>query len=561
MPGAVAGAQDAPNPHIAALLPPAREINGLNVRITAAGFGSIEGEGGFNFSYEVTAPNADLSAEKLDSLVSLTGLFAPNGTPLTHSAYQKPQRFYFEVTPQWKNVRAEFEVRNPALPESAATGRETTHYEPENIALPAMPITPDQITMSAPDAIKFVTPRGTRLELVKLTREKQGEGSKVAALWKWIAPQNTPGMSAEIESMNVAYFGVQNGSVRALGENYVFPEQRKKEGEIEFDINNVPAEAQALNFAFDFAESARQWRQAATTQRVSFEIPVAALWQIAPLKPRVPLVSPVVARNDEFEATWETREHKEDYNDDLHARLWVRDLAPQLDSAVWTFKAARLEAGANSRDLQLYTENSDSVFHLDNSLVKPAESGVSLPLRNPQNLPARADVTVTAQRARTILTAHVLKDVPLPPPDGMIEFKRGEFFDGVWHLRRVLWLQGQKLRDELQTSEPSLFLTFELDPSAYLEDDNMEIQNEVFYDEKGEVDYDSFAFFKGDFYDPDGKHHKDRVMLILNLPAPGTKRLSGNFQVRQRVWSGLEKTLVLRDVPLRAKSENPGAQN
>ena len=75
------------------------------------------------------------------------------------------------------------------------------------------------------------------------------------------------------------------------------------------------------------------------------------------------------------------------------------------------------------------------------------------------------------------------------------------------------------MRDELQTSEPSLFLTFELDPSAYLEDDDMQIQNEVFYDEKGEVDFDSFSFFDGDFYDTDKKHHKDRVMLILNLPS------------------------------------------
>ena len=447
MPGGVAGAQDAPNPQIAALLPPARAVNGLQLRITDAGFGSVEGEGGFNFSYEVTAPNADWSAEKLASLVDLTGLFAPDGTPLSYSAYQKPLRFYFEVRPQWKSVRAEFEVTNPALPTVAATGRETTHYEPENIALPAMPTAPDQITTSAPDAIKFVTPRGTRLELVKLTREKQGERSRVAALWKWTAPQNTPGMSAEIEGANVAYFGVQNGSVRALGENYEFTEPRKKAGEIEFHFNNVPAEAQTLDFAFDFTESARQWRLAAATQRVSFEIPVAALWKIAPLEPRVPLVAPVVARNDEFEATWETREHKDkDYdNDDLHARLWVRDLTPQPDDAVWTFKAARLEAGANSRELQLYTEDRDSVFHLDNSPVKPAESGISLPLRNPQNLPARADITVTAQRARTILTAHVLKDVPLPPPDGMLEFKRGEFFDGVWHLRRVLWLQGQEV--------------------------------------------------------------------------------------------------------------------
>ena len=559
MSGAVAVAQDAPRPQIAALLPRARESNGLQLRITDAGFAVVGGLGSFYFSPEITAPKRDLSAQQLDDAVHLISLFAPDGTPLRLTDVRGQRKYSSEVSPLLKSVRAEFEVRDLALPAVAATGRETTHYEPENIALPAMPTAPDQITTSAPDAIKFVTPRGTRLELVKLTREKQGERSEVAALWKWTAPQNTPGMSAEIESMNVAYFGVQNGSVRALGENYVFPEQRVKEGEIEFQINNVPTNAQAINLAFDFTESARQWRQAAATQRVSFEMPVAALWEIAPLAPQIPDVAVAKARNADFEARWEMRQTA--YDGGAQARLWLRDLAPAPDGSLWTIQGATLpQLDGQERNLLVSTQGWGSVFHTDNSLAGAGESSVAFPLYRPETLPESADLTVTAQRARTLLSAHVLPLVPIPKRNESIEFGPQEVFDGVWHLRRIAWVDDEKLKDNWYYSDGAgLILTFDLAPGAYLAEDSMELQNEIFTDEKGVLGNSSSAFIDGDISETG--REKDRVTLILSPPDASSSKFGGNFQVFQRTWSGPKQTLVVPAVPLVSPVKNAREEN
>ena len=200
-------------------------------------------------------------------------------------------------------------------------------------------------------------------------------------------------------------------------------------------------------------------------------------------------------------------------------------------------------------------EDRRNVFHTDNKPSVADESNVAIRLPLRLNLPERGDVKLSVQRARTLLNTHVLRDIPLPARDGMLEFERGQFFDGNWHLRRVLLLEDEALRTRLQYKEPAMILTFDVDAANY--DAQSEIEQwgtRNFYDEKGALPIGAYiSFVKGDLME--AGHENDRVMLIFPLPAVGSQSFGGNFQTLQRVWSAPTKTLVLSDVPLRPAAQ------
>ncbi len=539
--------QEKPAPKIAALLPPARTSKGLQLQITDAGFGSIKGDGSFYFSYDVTAPDKNLDAEQLDDAVALISLFAPDGTPLMNTDYQGKRTYSSEVSPAWKSVRAEFEVRDSARP-NAATGRALSQHKFQVMELPTLPPAKNEET-TAQLPVEFKTERGSQLRLEKLTRKKSGSGtdSALVAHWKFMPPPDAPEVEASFENGRAIYI---DAGGKSIGEPTTFSIAANKNGEIGIELSNLPNEARGVAYTFELRESARRWRASDASERVSFEIPVAALWKIAPLPLQVPRVAVVKNRNESFEASWEMRDSERD--DNPQVRLWLRvpNWAPALDGEVWTIKGATLrEKDGQSRNLFGSTQDWHSVFHTDNSLMNASESSVGFSLYNPESLAETDDVTVTAQRARTILKTHVLPLVPLPKRNDTIEFGPKEIFDGVWYLRRITWIDDGRLKDNLEFSDGAgLLLTFDMAPDSYLAEDDMQLNRQIFYDEKGTFDVSRSTFNEGD---PNEKgHDEDRITMILSPPAIGSKSFGGNFQVFQRVWSGPTKTLVLPDVPL-----------
>ncbi len=546
----------APISKVAALLPPAREVNGLQLQITDAGFGEVRGDGSFYFSYDVTAPTGKWDAETLNKSVDLISLFAPDGTPLLNTDHQGKRLYSSEVSPLWKNVSAEFEIRDPARP-IAATGRALSHRKFQITELPPIPSNDGEETIIQLP-IEFKTVRGSQLRLEKLTRKKFGLGSKLVAYWKFLPPTDAPEVKANFENVRANYLGAGG---KNIGEETTSSIDADRNGEIEIELLNVPNEARSVAYTFELIESTRRWRANDASQRVSFEIPVAALWKMAPLSVHQPAVTAVKARNESFEASWEMRDSEPEGKPQV--RLWLRDLAPAPDGQIWTFKAkdaTLLQKDGQPRDLFGSTWGWHSVFHTDNSLTDASETSSSFSLRRPENLTDKADVTVTAQRARTILSAHVLPLVPLPKRNDMIEFGPKEIFDGVWYLRRIIWIDDESLKDDLRFSGgAALMLTFDLAPGAYLAQDDMQLKRQIFYDEKGVIDNSSSTFDEGD---PAEKgHEKDRITMILSPPDESSRKFGGNFQLFQRVWSGPEKNLVLRDVSLRSTDKKSQDEN
>ena len=282
--------------------------------------------GAFYFSYQATSPDEKLDAEQLKAAVTLTSLFAPDGTPLSNTGYDGKRTYSREVSPAWKSVRAEFEVRDLALPD-AATGREVTRREFKVTELPALPAKDDEETVIE-SKIEFTTARGSKLQLMNLTRKKRGDRSIFVAHWKFTPPADAPDAEVDIENARASSLNADGEFMRqgqTIGDfAYIF--QGSGVGEIDVQSLGVPNDVQTINYSLDFAESARQWRAADAFERVSFDIPVAALWKIAPLAQRAPAVAAVKARNADFEASWEMGEL--DAADDAQARLWLRDLAP-----------------------------------------------------------------------------------------------------------------------------------------------------------------------------------------------------------------------------------------
>ena len=547
-------AQQANAPQIAALLPPARTVGGLQLQITDARFGTVAGEGRFTIACKVTAPDAKLSDEKLNSLVTLNSLFAPDGTPLMSTAYDGKRIYSSEVSPLWKSVRAEFEVRDLSSPD-AVTGREVTHREFKVDTLPALPAEDDEET-AIESKIKLVTARGSQLQLVNLTRKKRGDRSVLVAHWKFTPPADAPDAEADIENATAIFLGADGERMNNFGlvggiSAYVF--QGRGVGEIDVQWLNVPNDVQSINCSLDVIESARQWRADDAFSLVSFDVPVAALWKIAPLAPSAPAVSAVKARDADVEASWEM--HGPDYADQPQVRLWLRDLAPDKSGEKWTLKGATVpENDGQTRDLFGATQGWNSLFHTDNSLASADETSVAFSMYRPENLGATADFTLTVQRARTILSAHILPLVPLPKRNDVVEFGPQEVFDGLWHLRRIAWIDDERLAGDLRFSGgAALLLTFDIGPNSYLGQDDMQLKRDVFYDEKGAIRNSSSTFMEGDPAEPG--HEKDRITMILSPPDASSRKFGGNFQIFQRVWSGPTKTLVLPDVPLRSPDE------
>lgn len=532
-----------------ALLPPARDLHGLQLQITRAGFGSpasvfgakTNPENGFYFSYSVLQAG---KKEDVDSLVSLNGLFAPDGAPIRYTGEHDATLFYPDVSPSWKSVRAELEVRNILSPPED-TGTSQRHHEVPNVALPAGSVSK---TTGAPN-LEFVTARGTKVRLEHLTRGQAPDDKDrlfVTSLWKIERPQDAPEAEVKMKNARIRY---------GQGDFEFGGDAGAKGDDIELQSLNVPSDTKTVSFSFDLVESARRWRKTSAFERVSFEIPVAAVWKIAPLAPQVPFAPSVTARTPDFEARWDAgydfhwRYPEEDAM--LKSRLWMRDLHPDPKSGAWAPKTVEITADKEPFNLfYAWAESSNGVFHADGSLKTKSETGYELTFSTRNHAYSHADLVVKAQRARTFITTHVLKDVPLPPKNNSIEFKPDKFFDGTWRLRRVTWLDDPHSKERIELSGgAALLLTFERDPKTYFLEDGMMLRgSDVFYDEKGVVSPTSSTFQNGD-YIQEG-HDKEHITMILSPPEPGTTRFSGNFQVQQQVWDGPVETLILRGVPI-----------
>lgn len=558
--GATARGAPEVSPHIAVLLPPARSVFGLQLQITGAEFRAPDADtaaraganhqGGFSFSYRVAASDARANAaQTAEKYVQFEGLFAPDGTALGISSQEGNRLDSTEVMPFWKSVRAEFEVRNPQLPESA-TGRFSTHYQVKDLPVPAPD---DGETTAKPPPVDLATAQGTHLRLVRLTRSANafngGRSFILNASWKPEPPADAPEAMVAMQNVRPRFFDENGREIETKFTPSDFlqtPDYQSGEVMIQAEL---PAAAKTVTYEFDVVESARAWRKPGAFERVSLVIPVAALWQIAPLQPRVPPLKPVVARNRDFEVSWENMRENLiiPYYYQLHSLLWLRDLAPPNGAEKWRVKDATLRQ-SEGEFLSLFNAQDFDVpvFHTDNTLQRAGETAIGLRLeRNPgRPLPASADITVTAQRARDIAVAHILKDVPLPAPDGTLEFAPDQFYDGTWNLRRVFW-QRKPVRAPGGYIEPSLILLFDRDPRVNIGDD---LDARLSYDGE-ELRASDSALNGGDFAEEG--HDEDRCWVILELPPPGAKRFSANLIVRQRVWSGEPETLVLPDVPLR----------
>ena len=552
----VANAQQTlPAPEVAALLPRAREVNGLQLQITDAGWSSAEdldisysnaATSGFFFSYQVTGAKENLKPIAGSYLpVAFNGLFAPDGAPIGMPSAVNQTIFFTGVQPQWDHVRAEFEVRNP-LASDEETGSITTRKEFDLIDLPAL-----GQTKKPNEPIEFTTPNGTRLQLIEITRS--AEDDSVSARWNMTLAQNSD-IKAQLFCRG-AFYPSGTETKRGIGSS-TGPGERDGDYIVQ---TNVRAERESLGYIFDIIETSRAWRKAGAVELVSLDIPVNAIWKRAPLALRVPALSVATARDDDFEATWENIAWSE-YNG-LFSQVWLRDLTLLADGEHWTLKDVEVGDAGTPTQLWYSPQDRRNVFHTDNkpSVADESNTAFQMPLR--LNLPERGDVKLNVQRARTLLTTHVLRDVPLPARDGILEFERGQFFDGNWHLRRVLLLEDEALRARLQYKEPAMILTFDVDAANY------DAQSEIhqwgtrnFYDEKGALQFsDPTNFVKGDLME--AGHEKDRVMMILPLPAVGSKSFGGNFQTLQRVWGGPEKTLVLPDVSLHPVVKNSQGEN
>ncbi len=556
----LANAQEvALSPAIAVLLPPAREINGTKLQITGAGFTSQSYfPSGFYLSW-----NAEPSTEDLGNPpVSLLGLFSPDGAPLSAAISEGSSMIFPEVRPEWKSVRAEFNVRNFAFSESA-TGNRRTHYRTAALPIPALG---KDISTHVPKN-EFIAPNGSRLRLVRMVRQRTGETSDLMTVWKVTPPAQTPELLLYTRNLQAQYrtsAGENKDFVHGFGGFYnlnIIGERPLADDEISILSSNVPNNTKTVAYDFDIIEYARRWREIGAFERVSFEIPVATLWQAAPLLKKEPRVAPISARNSDFEATWESRGFK--FGDILRAQVWLRDVIPSADGQKWTLQKASWRR-KNGVLEELENQWQSTLFHADNQRAEATEKVEILELKSVlyeslnhdevlvHEAPPTTDITLTARRAWTLETAHVLKNMPLPAPDGTLRFARGQFFDGTWDLRQVTWVQSAALRKSRGLETPKLVLTFDRDTKFPVrrDDTDFEIGNAVFYDAKGAIEQGELYFVMGDIAEKG--HDEDRVQMIIEAPPPSISSLSARFRVRQRTWSGLSKALILPDVPVRA---------
>jgi hypothetical protein len=558
---AVSRAFAAPEPD-AVPLPRGIEYGGIVLQIDGAGFGSpadvipdesqrLNDGPSFYFSYRA---HKTTTAGELGEAVRPTALIAPDGGPLRLSSAapgistNTPKTvgggqamesmghtlFYANVSPDWKSVRAEFEVRNLLAPPGDA-GAEVSHHELKDIELPTGS---DKMTTSTP-GIEVVTPRGTKFTLDKIERE----GEVLRFLGHATPLETATDYEVDFEKPHTSYDGAAIAS-----NNYLSDDSRY----VNLNIRDmkVPTTAKTVTLSFDVKESARSWRKTTAFSLLSFEIPVAQLWKAAPLAVRPPAIPFVTAKNDDFEARWESLivgKGEWDYN---RSRLWLCNIKPDAALGEWTPKSVDFEHEGKPVSLFSWGMEPSGIFHNDGSLRREGETGHSLQLVGfaLKSVPSNVDLTIKAQRARTVLTGHALKNVPLPAIDSMREYGPDEFNDGTWKLRRTIWLEGEEFRKQLGYSEKLLILTFERNPVTHFEDDSMMPVEDIFYDEKGERSVTSMMFDPGD---PMMKGaEKSRVSLYLSLPPHGTKQLSLNMRVMQRVWSGPVQTLVLPGVPI-----------
>lgn len=546
-------------PEKGVLLPPPLEFGGVEVEIKAAGFGTpadvsraenVRGNRttGFYFSYLARPKNAAISLESAAKAVNLTGVFAPDGAPLRLSARAFPAtndaadgkkngdatEFYADVLPTWKSVRAEFEVRDLLAPPQDA-GRDQTTHRFEAIALPEAG---EKTTETTPD-VEWKTERGTGAKLVKIERE----GKRVRFLWRFEPLAGATKYNVEIQGARLVYDAPDASDFAYSTKQYT------DSTEVQIEGLNAPLAAKSATLSFDLVESARGWRKKSAFSLVSFQIPVAKSWEAAPLAIETPPVAPVSARNADFEATWESLGDTLGTWMESHSRLWMRDLTPDSSLGVWTPQSVDFQDGERTRNLFSWALPPEGVFHADNSLRRAGELGYSLRLSASPTTPASADLVVKAQRARTFITPHTLKNVPLPAPNTMRDYEADEFDDGIWKLRRATWIEDDPaFKTKLGFSRNCLVLTFERDPATAFENDQMMRMDSIFYDEKGVLDPNGGTFFDGGPAMEGAE--KTHISMVLWPPPRGASHWSGNFTVRQQMWSGPILTLILPNVPI-----------
>ena len=297
----------------------------------------------------------------------------------------------------------------------------------------------------------------------------------------------------EIEKAKATFLDADGEPIRegqAIGGNSAYIFRGNGVGEIDVQLLNAPNDAQTINYSLDFTESARQWRFAADAFRSAFRLifpsPRCGKSRRS-LNARPPwLLSRRATPNSRRVGKCSNR------------------ITPMIHKcgygyAIWrprkTAKSGRSKArpcpktDGQTRNLFQSTQGWSSVFHSDNSLAGTDETALGFSLYRPENLGETADITLTAQRALTLLKTHVLPLVPLPKRNDVVEFEPKQVFDGVWHLRRIVWIDDEQLKGDLRFSGgAALLLTFDMAPGAYLDQDDMQLERDVFYDEKGTVE-------------------------------------------------------------------------
>lgn len=551
-----AKAQDEPRAReTRAALLPVRAVNGSKISIDA-GFGAftlghrnpydLSLSSGFQFSARISDSTRRLyrDGEIGASESQFVGLFEADGAPITN---------FSQVSPLWENVRADFMVRNPDVPD-AAVGESVTPYQFQNIALPAV----GQTKTEFDPVIGFVSPHGVKVTLTQLTRPREGD-VRLSAQWKVERP---PGASDANVDFGMMRIGLRDGAGADKAANfgregiYLFGDA------FTFKMSEIPDGAIAVNFAFNWWEEDKNWRQPGAFDRVAVDVPVAALWKLHPLQTRPAPWKTTVARTDDFEASWESIASGVPDAFTYPGVLWLRDPAPAADGTQWRLFDATIRNSKGEAQSLFNPWKSElqynPIFHSDNRMVARGEEGSVAEISDQEAVPQRADVTLTIQRADTLRLTHVLKDVPLPAPGQSLEFERGQFFDGVWNLRRVLYIPFKVISDQ-QVQPSRISLTFERPEDTSLPKVFTQIWGKFsLFDQKGEiVGLPLVRFSEGDLdgeLKPKTPIENPITMEIVGAGHNMTK-WSANFRTAQRLWFGEQKTLVLPDVWLRPSIE------
>lgn len=515
-------------PQVAALMPPAQQAFGLDLRVFDAGNAPLKVESpfiigsGFSFGLRVLAHRGENWSER----VKLLSVVGADGSVLEHtssygthisqpSAYTPFAGFFWNsqgVDPHWPYLTANVEVAAAGISEEQKGARKT----PFHIRLP-LP-TEGEVAVDIP----VTTPEGTQIRFTRVANVATG----FSTTWNVdFSVEKKP----QVEAFDL---GLEATSLVSSGGEKAKEQKFESRGRLltrdtgRLYISGPPG-ATSLDWMGVLVELSPAWRSRSKFKTLSFRIPVEQVVRVTKLVPST--TTRLVGAGAKVEP-----EALERLDNGFEAGFW---LSP-VSSPEKLRQQSQLLLNMGGADARVEAIR----WHLDGRPATTDETYVTVSSRN--GVLEQSTLKLEGQlKTQTVhKSSNVFHDIPLPAVGQVKEFEEGDFQTDQFTLRKVAFIEDGalwKLKYGVNLEKgPALAFVFQLRSVQVGNSSQGELKG--VFDERG-VAFNERAAFYGNKDFTDGEPLDGKICVIyLPFDYAASKKMNLSLDWRE---FGEEKTM------------------